>query len=469
MSQQEELIGTWSDPPEGGDLPIRNDDYISQVRQNCRLDLPNVKQVKEHDLIMVMVCGGPTSKLFLEDIRAKSKDPKYVIFCSNRTHDWLIENGIVPNYHFIIDPKSSMIDYVQHPNKDVEYLIGSCCNPGVFAALKDYKLKRLMTFSGSEDDDGMTDMKIIQTLFHKDEYAPLEGGTTAGLRAIPLGNIFGFRTIEFYGLDSGFSQYGPDGKPIFYSYDKTRIENILECKTDDGRIFESTPVFASQARQFIKWKQRFEWIKLIVHGDSLTAHIDKLDEEVNKPKHDLLLTDYARSMNEELHKDISVGYGQVGHEYAGEVVLLAGQLARKFGDITVLDYGCGNGSLGKIFPNLVGVTFKEYDPCIKEKSARPEPADLVVCTDVLEHIEPECLENVLDDLKRVVKKEMYLSICLTKAQKVYSDGQNCHLSILPEEIWYSKLRKRFDIVEMTKKQERRHHNLVYILQAKEVK
>jgi hypothetical protein len=466
MSTQEELIGEWMPPPEGGGLPIDNEDYIAQVRQNCRLDLPNVKQAMPHKGIMIMVCGGPTSKLYLEDIRKKSEDSKYKIFCSNGTHDWLISNGIIPDYHFIIDPKKSMLDYVKNPHKDVEYLIGSCCCPEVFEKLKGFNLKRLMVFSGSQSLDGMTDMQIIQTMYGKHEYAPLEGGTMAGLRAIPLGNIFGYETIEFYGFDSCFFVYGEDGTPVFYSYDKKRIENVMECKTDDGRAFDSTPVFASQARQFIKWKNKYEWMKLIIHGDSLTAAVDKLNEEARKPKHDLLITDYFLKMNQELHKDVTVEFGSVGNEYAGEIALLAGQIAKKNGEITLLDYGCGRGTLKDVFPDIKGVTFYEFDPCIEEKSQRPEPADLVVCTDVLEHIEPECLENVLDDLQRLTKKVCFVSVCLTKAAKFYSDGQNCHLSVLPEDIWYAKLRKRFDIVEMDKKTSRRHHNVVYVLQKK---
>ena len=43
-----------------------------------------------------------------------------------------------------------------------------------------------------------------------------------------------------------------------------------------------------------------------------------------------------------------------------------------------------------------------YDPAIPEWSAPPAPRRFVACIDVLEHIEPDLLDNVLDDLKRVV-------------------------------------------------------------------
>src|SRR5574343_1728708 len=91
----EEAVGNWTSPPAPNQIPVTEEEYISNVRSSLRRDLPNVKTHFDHDKIMVMVCGGPSSKTFLEDIRAKRKDPKYHIFCSNKTHDWLIENGII--------------------------------------------------------------------------------------------------------------------------------------------------------------------------------------------------------------------------------------------------------------------------------------------------------------------------------------------------------------------------------------
>jgi hypothetical protein len=468
MAVMEDLVGEWMAPPEGGGSPIKGDDYINQVRSNCKLDLPNVVAEPEHDKVMVMICGGPTAKQFLEDIRKKGADDKYRIFCSNGTHDWLIENDIIPDYHFIIDPKESMMKYVTKPHKDVKYLIGSCCYPEVFKALKDYNVIRMMVFSGTRNNEGRTDHDVIKALFGNKEYSALEGGTMAGLRAMTLGNTLGYQAVEFYGFDSCFFEYDKDKKPIYYAYDKKRIENIMECKTDDGRIFETTPVFASQARQYIKWKHRLEWMKFIIHGDSFTSHIHKIDEAVMRPKHNKLITDYMLKMNEELFKEND--FGVVGHEYAGQIAILTGQLVNKYGAITLLDYGCGKQTLEKVFPPIQNVTFKNYDPCIKELSATPEPADVVVCTDVLEHVEFECLDNVLDDLKRVTKKTCFCSICLTPADKNYSDGQNTHVTLLEYDIWYAKLRKRFHVVESDIKTFKgNHQKFQAILQAREIR
>ncbi len=466
----EELIGEWQHPPEGGALPVTEDEFIANLRANCKIDLPNVNSESEHDKIMVMVCGGPTAKLFLEEIRQKSKDDQYRIFCSNKTHDWLIENDIVPYCQFIIDPKKIKIEDVRHPNSDVLYIIGAQCNPTLFDALKGYNVKRVFNYCNV--GNGIKDYQIVNALFDKKEFAPVDGGTMAGLRAMTLGDVLGYRTVEFYGFDSCFFDYDSQGNPIYYSYEKGRAENILECKTEDGKIYLSSPVFASQARQFIKWKNKIEWMKFIIHGDSLTAAINRIDEEKRKPMHDRLISDYMLKMNKELHEQKAEEgcFGNTGQEHGGAIAILAGQLVRKYGDITILDYGCGKCTLEKILPPITGQKIINYDPCIEGLDIRPEPADIVVCTDVLEHIEPDCIENVLDDLQRLTKKVLYLSICLVKAIKSYSDGQNCHLIVENESWWYPKLKKRFNINEFTKtKNNRGYISIIAAVQTKEIR
>jgi len=476
MAYGEVLEGQWGPPPRGGMLPVDEKVFLNQLRSNCRLDLPLLKMTPDHDKIMVMVCGGPTAKLYLEDIRKKRQDDKYRIFCSNKTHDWLIENGIIPHYQFIIDPKESKIKDIKNPHKDVTYLIGLSVHPKVYEQLKGYNIIRVAALSGTAVDN-INDVQILKAFYDPDEYTILEGGSMAGLRAMTLGNIMGYKTVEFYGFDSCFFDYNEKGEPIYYSYHKERGENIIECKCEDGKVYQSTPVFASQAREFIKWKQRLEWMMFIIHGDSLTAHINELDNEKLRPKHDLLITDYMLKMNKKMflkekntESDRQLEFGTTGHEYAGEVTVLAGQLVKKYGKITLLDYGCGQGTLQKVFPPIKDLEFIEYDPCIDEKSKHPDPADIVVCTDVLEHIESECLENVLNDLQKLTKKVGFIAICLTPAQKRYSDGRNCHLSLLPYDMWFAKLKKRFNITEVkTQKSAKGHDMLICVVQAKEIK
>ena len=130
------------------------------------------------------------------------------------------------------------------------------------------------------------------------------------------------------------------------------------------------------------------------------------------------------------------GYGGKGDKWAGEVHRMAAS-----GE-TILDYGCGQGSLGRALRGL-GYEVRDYDPAIPGKDVPPPPADLVVCTDVLEHIEPACIDAVLDDLKRVTRKALFVVIALTPAGKVLPDGRNAHILLRPADWWADMLGRRF--------------------------
>lgn len=153
----------------------------------------------------------------------------------------------------------------------------------------------------------------------------------------------------------------------------------------------------------------------------------------------MLISPNYREVNRELHKNEHFGRG--GHGWYKTVLALM-KLTQS---TIVLDYGCGKGNLAKTILEKTHVTINEYDPAIPSKETRPEPADIVICTDVLEHIERECLYDVFLDLKRVVKKIGFFTIATRPARKFLPDGRNAHLIIKTPEWWVSKLLKHFDV------------------------
>lgn len=105
----------------------------------------------------------------------------------------------------------------------------------------------------------------------------------------------------------------------------------------------------------------------------------------------------------------------------------------------ILDYGCGKGTLGA----ALGFAIQEYDPAVAGKDTAPAPADIVVCTDVLEHIEPDRLEAVLDDLQRLTRRVLYVHVATVPAHKTLSDGRNAHLIVEPWSWWRERMNKRW--------------------------
>jgi len=156
-----------------------------------------------------------------------------------------------------------------------------------------------------------------------------------------------------------------------------------------------------------------------------------------------LITDYYREQNEKLHKTRS-DYGQKGHRH----LTIIKQLHDRYKCKTVLDYGCGGGKLSKNAPFEV----VNYDPAIAEHSGLPDPADMVVCTDVLEHIEPELLNNVLDHLSGLTIRVAYFVIATRyDRSKLLPDGTNPHKIVKEPHFWRDHLSKRFNIARITPK------------------
>lgn len=149
----------------------------------------------------------------------------------------------------------------------------------------------------------------------------------------------------------------------------------------------------------------------------------------------MLITDNYREINRALHENEHYGRGGGGwHKTAKGLMCM-------YDTKDVLDYGCGKGRLNERLHGQI----KEYDPAIRGKDTPPEPADIVMCTDVLEHIEPECLYDVLLDLKRVTKKVGFYTIALREARKTLPDGRNAHLIVKDAKWWLGMVREHFTI------------------------
>lgn len=158
-----------------------------------------------------------------------------------------------------------------------------------------------------------------------------------------------------------------------------------------------------------------------------------------------LISDKYIRLNEQLHSSRRA-YGRSGKKYIKYVL----ELTEKYNTKDVLDYGCGKQTLQEGLP----FTISQYDPGIRKFSKHPDHSyDIVTCTDVLEHIEPNFLNNVLNDIKNLTLKVAFLVISTRPARKTFPDGRNVHLIIKPKEWWIPKLQSRFKIHEVFENKE----------------
>ena len=86
-----------------------------------------------------------------------------------------------------------------------------------------------------------------------------------------------------------------------------------------------------------------------------------------------------------------------------------------------------------------------YDPALPEWSADPQTEDYLVCTDVLEHIEPQLINNVIDHLVSKFRKKAFLAIDMEKSKTILPSGRNAHLIIEDVSYWIKKFTDYCDI------------------------
>jgi len=142
-------------------------------------------------------------------------------------------------------------------------------------------------------------------------------------------------------------------------------------------------------------------------------------------------------------------YSRAGQSMGGgKHARLAEQIIKKFDPKTLLDYGCGQGQFKEAFDALKhDIVVTEYDPCIEGKEAMPEPVDFLLCVDVLEHIEPEKIDEVLKHIFSLTNKGGYflISQCLTKV--FLPDGRNAHILMESVNWWIEKIKPYCTVLE----------------------
>lgn len=93
------------------------------------------------------------------------------------------------------------------------------------------------------------------------------------------------------------------------------------------------------------------------------------------------------------------------------------------------------------------IACKKYDPAIKEISDKPnERFDLIINTDVLEHVPEEHLPSILSDFKQFSNRAIVIPH-LGKAAAVLPNGENAHCTIKTVPEWIEILQNSFKFVE----------------------
>jgi len=212
---------------------VADDETLFQNMENAvARGYPQVlRQESPKNGMITLVASGPSVAGQLDVIREMAKTS--LIVAIKDAHDWLIDNGVVPDYALAIDPQEHRISFYK-PNHGVEYMIASQCHKAMFDNLEGHKVTIWHPYVMKDQDRPKNSLLI-------------GGGTTSGLRAISLFYVLGWRHFALFGFDSCL-----DG-------DKLRVngsglkegDQITEIRIDqEGETFYCNAAMALQAEHF---------------------------------------------------------------------------------------------------------------------------------------------------------------------------------------------------------------------------
>ncbi|CAB4128486.1 6-hydroxymethylpterin diphosphokinase MptE-like [uncultured Caudovirales phage] len=190
-----------------------------------------LRQESPKDGVIALVASGPSVAGQIDVIREMSKTT--LIVAIKDAHDWLIDNGVIPDYALAIDPQEHRISFYK-PNHGVEYMIASQCHKAMFDNLEGQKVTIWHPYVMKGQNRPKNSLLI-------------GGGTTSGLRAISLFYVLGWRHFALFGFDSCLTgdmlringSGLKEGEPLT----EVRIEQ-------DGETFYCNPSMALQAEHF---------------------------------------------------------------------------------------------------------------------------------------------------------------------------------------------------------------------------
>lgn len=258
----------------GGAMPLTvickaelpEDGRIENVKKNIKRDilrflsLPFLLQKREDPI--AIVGGGPSIHRYLDEIR-KFK----FIMAAGSSHDFLVENGIIPTFAVATDPKDETAEYYKKATPTTNYLLASQCPPRLFDMLEG---KNVVIWHFHDQVDEI----------HYEGEKSICWGCMVGVNCIQLALYLGFQQHHYFGYDCSLDGLNTHA----YDVGVEEITNIWKGRTEatigegpDARKYWTTTSLICQATHFfgIYRSNDGNYLKGYVYGDGMLAGIIK--------------------------------------------------------------------------------------------------------------------------------------------------------------------------------------------------
>lgn len=246
---------------------VTSDDRIANIRANAHWHktLPTLR------FKSIAVCAsGPSLADHLPDIRARQK-AGWSVAAMNGSHNFLIRNGITPDYMFMIDARPVNLPFLDEANDQTTYVISTQTHPEVLEALKGRKVLLWPVF---HDTNGLM---ACQKAMEANPGPVFSGSLNVAQSCLNALLALGYRTWHLFGCDG--SMRG-DSKHAFPQpqNDGEQVEEFFWPVAPDGshlegvsRKYLATPTMAHAAQFFPERVSHFRklGIEVELYGQGL--------------------------------------------------------------------------------------------------------------------------------------------------------------------------------------------------------
>jgi SAM-dependent methyltransferase len=281
---------------------------------------------------------------------------------------------------------------------------------------------------------------------HHQDYCLIGGAVSVGNTTLALLNVLGYRTIHVFGMDCSHR----DGKSHAYAQPLNDGDPVTLVEFN-SQLYTCSVSMSLQCKHFLERARALETqgCAIHVHGygllpDVWNAPVGLLSE---REKYEHMWT-FPR------YRESSPGEALVS-DFVAEM--------QPISDASIIDFGCGPGratqKLHDMGYDAIGVDIAanclDADvtiPLVVSPFWELPPAlhaDYGFCCDVMEHIEPHRVDDVLAAISQCVHRGCYLQIAFTPDNFGPAlIGEPLHLTVESADWWASKLREYFVYVNV---------------------
>ncbi len=234
---------------------------------NARANIKAVKHrvmlpVQAHGRRIALACYGPSLQHTWDGIARLAEEGADVVSTS-AAHDFLIERGIVPDFHVDSDPRAHKAKHVNKINRETQYYFASCVHPVLVNKVA--KRKGRVALWHSYEGEWSAPIGRDYDLKAFPGGAPMVlGGSNVGLRACMLFYALGYRRFDIFGMDCSFAEDGAQ-----HAGAHAGKENNAQPFFCAGKRYMSSMLHAAYARQFMDMRRLLPDVHWRLYGDGL--------------------------------------------------------------------------------------------------------------------------------------------------------------------------------------------------------